>query len=114
MAPEGWHILTAAEWGVLSNFLGGDEIAGKKMKSTSGWSENGNGDNSSGFSGLPGGGRGSGGHFYDIGGSGCWWINAEGDTDNAYRLSLSYYVDGLGSYSGFSRGEGLSVRCLRD
>ena len=38
LAPAGWHVPTDEEWTVLSTFLGGDAVAGKKMKSTSGWS----------------------------------------------------------------------------
>ena len=48
LAPQGWHVATETDWKVLINFLGGDAIAGTKMKSTTGWNEN-NGSNSSGF-----------------------------------------------------------------
>ena len=37
LAPAGWHIPTDGEWTVLSTYLGGEDVAGKKMKSTSGW-----------------------------------------------------------------------------
>ena len=37
LAPAAWHIPTDEEWTVLSTFLGGEDVAGKKMKSTSGW-----------------------------------------------------------------------------
>ena len=37
LAPTGYHIPTDEEWTVLSTYLGGEEVAGKKMKSTSGW-----------------------------------------------------------------------------
>jgi uncharacterized protein (TIGR02145 family) len=55
ICPSGWHLPTDDEWTVLSDYLGGYKIAGAKMKSTSGWYNNGNGTNSSGFTGLPGG-----------------------------------------------------------
>jgi hypothetical protein len=38
LAPAGWHVPTDEEWTVLSTYLGGEEVAGKKMKSASGWS----------------------------------------------------------------------------
>ena len=66
LAPNGYHIPTDAEWTQLSDYLGGGSEAGAKMRSTSGWFVKGNmdeanafcqGTNSSGFSGLPGGGR---------------------------------------------------------
>jgi uncharacterized protein (TIGR02145 family) len=37
LAPTGYHIPTDEEWTVLSTFLGGEDVAGKKMKSSSGW-----------------------------------------------------------------------------
>jgi uncharacterized protein (TIGR02145 family) len=113
LAPEGWHIPTDAEWGALSNFLGGDEIAGKKMKSTSGWSENGNGDNTSGFSVLPGGYRNVNGNFGDIGSFGCWWSRTEKGTNLAYYRYLFSLSDSLRSH-GANEEAGLSVSCLRD
>jgi uncharacterized protein (TIGR02145 family) len=111
IAPEGWHVPTDTEWTTLSNFLGGDDLAGKKMKSTSGWSENGNGDNSIGFSGLPGGLHGYG--FDGMGIIGCWWSRAENNTDNAFNRNL-YHYNGLLDRSYSNKGNGFSVRCLRD
>jgi uncharacterized protein (TIGR02145 family) len=89
------------------------DIAGTKMKSTSGWWDNRNGTNSSGFSGLPGGLRGSFGTFDFIGKLGYWWSSAEGTTNIAWYRNLFYDFGDVGSYSSFN-GEGLSVRCLRD
>jgi uncharacterized protein (TIGR02145 family) len=37
LAPEGWHIPSEDEWEALTDFLGGETVAGKKMKSTKGW-----------------------------------------------------------------------------
>lgn len=59
--PTGWHVPTGAEWTTLTNFLGGDGEAGRKMKSmgTTYWqSPNTGATNESGFSALPGGYRG--------------------------------------------------------
>jgi uncharacterized protein (TIGR02145 family) len=38
--PSGWHLPSDAEWTVLTDFLGGEELSGPKMKSTSGWNNN--------------------------------------------------------------------------
>ena len=113
LAPTGWHIPTYAEWTILSDYLGGEDAAGKKMKSTRGWNDEGNGTNSSGFSCLPGGARGSSGGYYSIGYYGDWWSASEGRTDDACSRSLGNGYDSLGSYDGGTEG-GLSVRCLRD
>jgi Fibrobacter succinogenes major domain (Fib_succ_major) len=37
LAPNGYHIPSDAEWDILTDFLGGADIAGKKMKSKDGW-----------------------------------------------------------------------------
>jgi len=49
ICPPGWHIPDDDEWTVLLDYLGGKAVAGKKMKSTSGWKIYGNDTNSSGF-----------------------------------------------------------------
>ena len=116
LAPQGWHIPTDEEWTQLTTFLGGKEVAGAKMKSTNGWNEYegkiGNGTNTSGFSGLPGGYRFNNGTFKGIGYSGFWWSSTESSADYAWFRFLSY-SDGLVFRNDFSR-QGLSVRCLRD
>jgi uncharacterized protein (TIGR02145 family) len=113
LAPSGYHIPSDAEWTILTDKLGGDEIAGFKMKSTSGWSNGGNGDNSSGFNGLPGGYCHYNGEFYGITDYGQFWSSSEGDAGDAWNRVLypnSTRV-GRGYYNKYS---GLSVRCLRD
>ena len=75
LAPAGWHVPTDEEWTVLSTFLGGEDVAGEKMKSSLVWSENGNRNNISGFSGLPGGCRA--GDFNNVGSLGYWWSALE-------------------------------------
>ena len=111
LAPKGYHIPTDAEWTILSDNLG-DE-AGTKMKSSSGWKNNGNGTNTSGFAGLPGGYRFYNGDFYFIGATGYWWSSSESTTDNAWSRYLSYYDGNVGRNDG-DKLLGFSVRCLRD
>ena len=113
LPPKGYHIPTDAEWTILSDNLGGEEEAGTKMKSTSDWDDDGNGTNSSGFAGLPGGYRFYNGNFYNIGANGYWWSSSEGDTDNALYRYLSY-SDGFFFRDYFNKLYGFSVRCLRD
>jgi uncharacterized protein (TIGR02145 family) len=113
LAPKGWHVPSVTEWTQLTNYLGGIDAAGEKMKSIIGWNVNGNGTNSSGFSGLPGGGRRGIGYFYNIGNYGIWWSSTENDADVAWGRYLSYY-DGNVVRNLNSKGEGLSVRFLMD
>lgn len=112
LAPEGYHIPTDAEWTILTDYLGDD--AGTKMKSKSGWvSNSGNGTNTSGFSGLPGGYRYGNGEFKNVGNDGGWWSSTEGILGSAWYRVL--YDDDGGVYrDGYDKREGLSVRCLKD
>ena len=108
LCPSGWRVPTDAEWTELTNFLGGLEVAGKKMK-TSNW----NGTNSSGFSALPGGARYySGDYFDDLGYGGYWWSSSPSGSDAWYRFLSSGNSD-VYRYYGSVR-HGFSVRCVRD
>jgi OOP family OmpA-OmpF porin len=115
LAPQGWHIPDAEEWKVLSKTLGGIEAAGPKMKSTSGWDEKGNGNNESGFSGLPGGYRHNEGTFLNLGTMGFWWSTTATDSSGA----VSHTLNNVNSYLGYGGGAakdyyGFSVRCVKE
>jgi uncharacterized protein (TIGR02145 family) len=116
VCPTGWHVPSDAEWTVLSDYLGGESVAGGKMKSTGTqyWqSPNTDATNESGFSGLPGGYRYINGTFNLIGYYGYWWSSTEYGTFSAWLRTLDYYIgDVYGNYP--SKTDGLSVRCLRD
>lgn len=116
LAPQGWHISTDSEFTTLTSFLGGESVAGGKMKEvgTVNWaSPNTGADNSSGFAGLPGGFRGSSGNFNFLGILGNWWSTPEIDVSNAYYRTLS---NNLGSIARTvsNKRRGFSVRCFRD
>ncbi|MBM3922659.1 MAG: hypothetical protein FJ340_05565, partial [Sphingomonadales bacterium] len=113
LAPVGYHVPSDAEWTLLTDYLGGEEKAGAKMKSKQGWAENGNGTNSSGFSGLPGGYRNFIGTFKFIGKDGYWWSSSEGSTSVAWFRDL-YCYSGIVFRFNFVKKSGFSVRCLRD
>ena len=73
LAPLGWHVPTDNEWTTLADYLGGQKVAGGKMKSVSGWAENGNGNNSSDFSARPCGNRGFDSSFKNLGLAVFFW-----------------------------------------
>jgi uncharacterized protein (TIGR02145 family)/uncharacterized repeat protein (TIGR02543 family) len=77
ICPVGWHLPSSAEWTTLTSFVGSS--AGRKLKSQSGWYNNGNGTDEYGFSALPGGYGNSGGYFNNAGYYGYWWSATEGD-----------------------------------
>jgi len=112
--PQGWHLPSDSEWSSLTNYLGGEEVAGGKLKSTSGWeSPNFGATNSSGFTGLPGGYRNTDGSFGDLSSIGYWWSSTEYSTADAWTRGMyylsAYVYRNIGSKSG-----GFSVRCLKD
>ena len=114
LAPKGYHIPTDAEWTTLSTYLGGESVAGGKMKEagTSHWlSPNTGATNSSGFAGLPGGSRGAW-DFSNIGAYGSWWSSSE-DYNLAWSRNLEY-SDGDVYRDDYTKQNGFSVRCLRD
>lgn len=110
LAPDGWKIASDADWTILTDFLGGDTVAGGKMKSISGWENNGNGTNESGFTGLPGGLRKDGEGFHGIGAHGFWWSPPD---YHRYCRILSYGGNGIGGHD-YHPGVGMSVRCIKD
>jgi uncharacterized protein (TIGR02145 family) len=113
LAPELYHIPSDAEWSVLTEYLGGEQNAGFKMKSTTGWANNGNGDNSSGFNGLPGGGCDGGGGFYVITEDGYWWSSSERYTGFAWPRGLRYDNTRVSGYYS-DEDSGFSVRCIKN
>ena len=107
ICPSGWHIPSDEEFTQLTDFLGGESVAGGKMKDDVLW----NGSNSSGWTGLPGGYRFSGGVNY-IGVHGYWWSASESGS-YSWRRVLNYNYDVVDRHS-VSRGYGFSARCVRD
>jgi uncharacterized protein (TIGR02145 family) len=113
LAPKGYHIPSDLECDRLVNYLGGDSIAGQKMKSKTGWFQNGNGTNSSGFNGFPGGDCSLNGRFSGMTSNGDWWNSTESDSSFASFLSLNYLTP-TASKNSYWKYQGMSVRCLRD
>ncbi len=113
LAPSGWHVPSDAEWTKLTDYLGGEDVAGNKMKSNNGWGDNGSGSNESGFSGLPGGYRYNEGTFNDIGIYGYWWSSTQTTPNFAVSRSL-FYGGGDVDREHYSKSIGYSVRCFRD
>ena len=117
VCPTGWHLPTNAEWTTLTDYLGGESVAGGKLKEagTTHWnSPNTSADNSSGFTARPGGHRGYAGSFYAIGYDGYWWSATEFGTTFEWYSYLFYYTSYAGRYSYGNKYVGFSVRCVRD
>jgi uncharacterized protein (TIGR02145 family) len=116
VCPDGWQLPNDDEWDELENYVGNDGHSGSEgtaLKSTSGWNDNGNGTDDYGFSGLPGGYRGSNGDFDLIGSNGDWWSATEGYTFRAWHRGLHYDNENFIRNDDY-KDYGFSVRCLRD
>ena len=113
VCPEGWHLPTQTEWNTLFTAVGGSSVAGKKLKSTSGWNSSGNGTDAFSFSALPAGYRYDDGRYFSEGYRAYFWSSTENYSECAYNLYLGYNYDsaGLNYYIKYS---GYSVRCVKD
>jgi len=116
LAPKGWHVPTDTEWATLTDFLGGEDVAGGKLKETgtTHWSSpNIGATNETGFTALPGGGRGSNGNFYYIGLYGDWW-SATQSTSNIWCRRIYYDGSTVGRSSYIYKTFGFGIRCVKD
>ena len=127
LAPVGYHIPTDAEWTVLTNYLGGETVAGGKMKlegvsrrecvlpyNAKLWtSPNTGSTNTSLFTGLPGGYRNNNGNYNNIGDVGNWWSSTESTTSHAWNRDLDYQYED--AYRGnYNKRFGFSVRLIKN
>ena len=116
IAPDGWHVPTDAEWTTLTTYLGGESVAGGKLKEsgTAHWiSPNTGATNESGFAALPGGYRATYGNFDDMGYNATFWSSTEDDSLNAWTRTLPYDYSSVARYYTNKRS-GFSVRLVRD
>lgn len=107
VCPSGWHLPSLSEWEILIETVGGWSVAGKMLKSNSGWYANGNGTDSYGFNASPSG----------------YWGHGDSPSDRGrntyYRASggylyLTYERDDARVINDASSSKMMSVRCLKD
>ncbi len=112
--PKGWHLPTDNEWVKLTDYLGGANIAGKKIKANYGWEEMYfQGSNISNFSAIPSGYRKINGLYTGKGNSAAWWSSKEYQSTYAWSRSLGFDPDEiLRSYD--DKNNGFSVRCIKN
>lgn len=116
LCPTDWHVPSSAEWTILTTYLGGESIAGGKLKEagTIHWlSPNEGATNEMGFSSLPGGNRNSDGTFNNIGRLGNWWSSTEILSTGASSRRMNWSI-GNALNQNFNKLGGFSIRCLRD
>jgi uncharacterized protein (TIGR02145 family) len=133
ICPAGWHLPSDEEWTALTDYAGGESVAGTKLKSAGGdWAcmysslllkktvnqmstfdcegSTVEGTDDYGFSALPGGyGSGHTNYFYSVGEDGHWWS----DTDT-YCRNMLYYLSDVRKYKERRANFFFSVRCVKD
>jgi uncharacterized protein (TIGR02145 family) len=112
LAPSGWRVPSDADWVKLLEHLEGESLAGAQLKSTSGWSDEGNGTNESGFGALPGGGL-EGESFNYMGQFGMWWSTTPENDVAAWMLILES-GSRVASRSTSAKIHGFSVRYVKE
>lgn len=122
--PSGWHLPSDDEWKQFERSLGMTQSQsdaeqwrgsneGSKLKATSGWTNNGNGNNSSGFNALPAG-------YYNnvtygnLGGQGYFWTATSSSTNTAWYRYLSWELTQVYRHYDFDKTYMLSCRCVQD
>jgi uncharacterized protein (TIGR02145 family) len=116
LCPRGWHVPSDAEWTTLTNYLGGENAAGGKLKEPgiSHWgTPNDGANNSSGFTALPGGYRQDDGSFYNINDDATWWSSSVNNPQNARGRNVNYNYSYVTKDS-YNKNSGFSVRCVKD
>jgi uncharacterized protein (TIGR02145 family) len=116
LCPEGWHVPSDDEWTTLTDFLGGANVAGGKLKEvgTDHWLKPNTGaTNESGFTAIPAGFRNYSGIYSNIGHYGVWWSTTEWSSLGAWFRDVYSGYESV-DRSNSSKISGATVRCLKD
>lgn len=116
VCPSGWHLPSDAEWTELSDYLGGQSVAGGKLKETGTihwYSPNTGATNETSFTALPSGELFENGSFYNIGTNAAWWSTTRYNTDYIWYWGTGYDYSDLGRLFN-SEKLGHAVRCIKN
>ena len=118
--PGGWHLPSVDEFEALINAVGGKSTAGQKLKSKTGWKEDGNGTDVYSFTALPAGVRNESGKYSREGANADFWSTAviryaddNSIADDARGMGMVYEYKEVFVFTD-NRFDGCSVRCLKD
>ncbi len=112
LCPTGWHVPSKAEWDTLKKYLGGQEVAGGKLKGTSLWnSPNDGADNETLFNAIPAGFREPDETYLEVGKTAIFWTSSAGELGWSMYLRYNYPTLFQGIYD---QKKAFSVRCKRN
>jgi uncharacterized protein (TIGR02145 family) len=113
ICPNEYHVASDLDWLVLEYFLGGDTIAGSKIKDTILWDIPNAATNSSGFSALPGGVWTLNSGFVLLGSYAWFWAGGSNASYNRYLISDNGRLFTFGSPTN-GEANAYSCRCIRN
>lgn len=114
--PAGWHLPSDVEWSQLMDRLGGQDIAGGKLKEsgTTHWNDPNTGaTNETGFSFIPGGFRNDDAELLYTGTNGYWWSSTEFGSSAAWGRGMYYKSNGVSRDASY-KSYGFSVVCIKN
>ena len=109
LAPTGFHVPSDMEWNTLTKALGGDDVAGKLMKSPKKWDGAGV---PKGFDAIPSGYRTQNSYFITRGYSGFWWTSTPCGSHAFCQFMFSAISNVPRGSATFQNG--FSVRLIKD
>jgi uncharacterized protein (TIGR02145 family) len=118
LCPTGWHVPSDTDWATLTNYLGGTNVAGGKLKEvgTTHWlSPNAGANNESGFTALPNGFRSSdiAYGFKEIQNTSVLWYSTQENANSAF-INVLYYNANSYTKTSHNKTEGIGVRCIKN
>jgi uncharacterized protein (TIGR02145 family) len=115
IAPKGWRVATSEDWNILIDYLGGDEVAGNKLKEAGydHWTYSNDADNSSGFTALPGGYRPHDKKTEQMNLYGGWWTTKSYDSTTAIFFYINDWQSTVYNHRHF-KITGISIRCIKN
>jgi uncharacterized protein (TIGR02145 family) len=121
ICPTGWHVPNDSEWETMKAFLGGDAVAGGKVKEsgTAHWNSPNTGaegpnGNESGFTALPAGYRSVAGDFVSLQVTGYFWSTTPNPTPGMAWGQGLHYNDAILLRGGYYNNDGVPVRCVKN
>ena len=117
ICPEGWHLPSIHEWGLLSVAMGPAAVAGEPLKALTGWNyagtPNNNGTDLYGFAALPTGRKISATSWQKVGSDVYYWSSTEEDADDGRYFNINNLYTNSYTYQNM-KTYGQSVRCVKD
>jgi len=117
ICPSGWHVPSSTEWETLSNYLGGNDVSGAKLKEagSDNWRfSNSPGNNVTHFTGLPSGNRNQNGTYSgNLESIGYFWSSTEDDANSVWVRTLIYNEKTFNKTNS-EKTKAYSVRCIQD